>query len=97
MVARPGRSSGWEHRGRPQRSPDLLRCVGGPFGDRGDRPGAGQDRDGGQAQDGDQRVAAATGRSRVGDAGQVGQQVRGLGGLERVGAGELAQAGWDWG
>jgi hypothetical protein len=74
-----------------QRGPDRLGRVGGPFGDRGDRPRAGQDRGGGQAHDGDQRVAAATGRSRVGDGGEVGKQVWGVGALEldRVGAGEV--------
>jgi hypothetical protein len=37
-----------------QRDPDRLGHVGGPFGDRGKRAGAGQDRGGGQPQDGDQ-------------------------------------------
>jgi hypothetical protein len=36
------------------------------YGQQGDRPGAGQHRGGGQAQDGDQRVAAATGSPGVG-------------------------------
>jgi hypothetical protein len=78
------------------RGPDGLGRIGGPFGDRGDRPGAGQHRGGGQAQDGDQRVAAATGRSRVGDAGEVGEQLRGVGvlKLDRVGAGEVGEGGW---
>jgi hypothetical protein len=80
-----------------QRGPDGLRRIGSPFGDRGDRPGAGQHRGGGQAQDGDQRVAPATGRSRVGDAGEVGQQVRGFTVLEGVGVGEVGQGGWDRG
>jgi hypothetical protein len=80
-----------------QRGPDGLGRVGGPFGDRGDRPRSGQHRGGGQAHDGDQRVAAATGRSRVGDGGEVGQQVRGVGVLEldRVGVGEGGEGGWD--
>ena len=51
-----------------QRGPHRLGRVGGPLGDRGQRPGTGQHRGGGQPQDGDQRVAAATGSSRVGDA-----------------------------
>jgi hypothetical protein len=82
-----------------QRGPDRLRGVGGPLGERSDRPGAGQHRGGGQAQDGDQRVAAATGTSGVGDGGEVGQQVRGVGVLElgRVGVGELGERGWDRG
>jgi hypothetical protein len=80
-----------------QRGPDGLGRVGGPFGDRGHRAGAGQDRGGGQGEDGDQGVAAATSRSRVGDGGEVGQQVRGVGVLElaRVGMGEVGEGGWD--
>jgi hypothetical protein len=80
-----------------QRGPDRLGRIGGPFGDRGDRPRAGQHRGGGQTKDGDQGVAAATGRSRIGDGGEVGQQVRGVGVLERtrVGRGEKGQGGWD--
>jgi hypothetical protein len=61
----------------PERGPDRLGCVGGPFGDRGDRPRPGQHRGGRQAQDPHQRVAAATGNPRVGDAGQAGEQVWG--------------------
>jgi hypothetical protein len=42
-------------------------------------------------------VAAATGSSRVGDAGQVGQQVWGFGVLElaAVGVDQLGKGGWD--
>jgi hypothetical protein len=80
-----------------QRGPDGLRRIGSPFGDGGDRPGAGQHRGGGQAQDGDQPVAPATGRSRVGDGGEVGQQVRGFTVLEGVGVAEVGQGGWDRG
>jgi hypothetical protein len=82
-----------------QRGPDRLGRVGGPLGDRGDRPRPGQHRSGRQAQDRHQWVAAATGRSRVGDAGQVGQQVRGFGVLELAGSGvgELGERGWDRG
>jgi hypothetical protein len=54
-----------------QRSPHWLGRVGGPFGDRGDRPGTGQDRGGGQGQVGDQRVVAVTGSSGVGDGGEA--------------------------
>jgi hypothetical protein len=80
-----------------ERGPDRLGRVGGPFGDRGDRPRPGQHRSGRQAQDRHQWVAAATGRSRVGDASQVGQQVRGFGVLELAGSGvgELGERGWD--
>jgi hypothetical protein len=80
-----------------QSGPDRLGRIGGPFGDRGDRPGAGQHRGGGQPQDGDQPVAAAAGSSRIGIGGKVGQQVRGVGVLEwgRVGVGEVGQGGRD--
>ena len=67
---------------------------------RSRRPtGAGQHRGGGQAQDGDQGVAAATGSSRIGDGGEAGEQLRGVGvgKLERVGLGEVGQGGWDRG
>jgi hypothetical protein len=82
-----------------QRGPDRLGRLGGPFGDRDDRPGAGQHRGGGQPQDGDQPVAAATGRSRVGDGGEVGLQLGGVGVLEwgRVNVGEVGQGGGDRG
>jgi hypothetical protein len=68
-----------------ERGTDWLGSVGGPFGDRGNRAGAAQDRSGGHGQDGDERMAAATGGSRVGDGGQGGEQVRRFGFLERVG------------
>jgi hypothetical protein len=42
-------------------------------------------------------VAAAAGRSRVGDGGQVGEQVRGLGFLERVGIAQRVKTRWDRG
>jgi hypothetical protein len=76
-----------------ERGPDRLGRVGGPLGDRGDRPGTGQDRGGRQAQDGDQRVAAATGSARVGDAGQVDEQVRGFAVVEGLGVGQLGERG----
>jgi hypothetical protein len=65
----------------------------------GQTGGPGQHRDGRQAQDRDQRVAAATGSAQVGDAGQVGQQVWGFGvrKLAGIGAGELGERGWDRG
>jgi hypothetical protein len=80
-----------------ERGPDRLGRVGGPFGDRGDRPRPGQDRGGRQAQDGHQRVAAATGSSRVRDAGQAGKQVRGFAVVEGLGVDEWGQGGWDRG
>jgi hypothetical protein len=41
-------------------------------------------------------VAAATGRSRIGDGGQVGQQVRGFGVLKLagLGVGEAGEGSW---
>jgi hypothetical protein len=69
-----------------EHNPDLLGRISGPFGDRGDRPRPCQHRRGGQSQDGDQPVAAATGSSWVGDAGQIGQQVWGFGVVELAGA-----------
>jgi hypothetical protein len=80
-----------------ERGPDRLGRIGGPFGDRGDRPGACQHRGGRQAQDRRQRVAAAAGGSQIGDAGQVGQQVRGFAVVEGLGVGQLGQGGWDRG
>jgi hypothetical protein len=82
-----------------ERGADLLGRVGGPLGDRGDRPGTCQHRGGRQAQDGGQRVAAATGRPGVGDGGQVGQQMRGFGVLElaEIAVGKLGERGWDRG
>jgi AAA ATPase-like protein len=68
---------------------DWLGGVGGPFGDRGHRAGPAQHRGRGHGQDGDQRVAAAAGGPRVGDRGQGGEQIRGLGLLEG-----LAWASW---
>jgi hypothetical protein len=64
-----------------ERGTDWLRDIGGPFGDRGHRPGARQDRGGGHSQDGKKRVAAATAGSRVVDRGEVGEQVGRFGGL----------------
>jgi hypothetical protein len=80
-----------------ERGSDRPRRVGGPLGDRGDRPRPGQHRGSGQGQDGDQRVAAPAGGARVGDTGQVGQQVRGLAVVEGSGVGELGEGGWDRG
>jgi hypothetical protein len=51
-----------------QRGPHRLGRIGGPFTDRSQGLGTSQHRGGGQPQDGDQGVAAATGRSRVGTA-----------------------------
>jgi hypothetical protein len=76
-----------------ERGPDRLGRIGRPFGDRGDRPPPGQHRGGGHGQDRQQRVAAATGASGVGDMGQVGQQVRGFGvpAFAWIGMGEVGQ------
>jgi hypothetical protein len=96
MVASAGTAKCQGVAAGAQRGPDRPGRVGGPLGDRGDRPRPGQHRGGRQAQDGDQPVAAATGGSRVGDGGEVGQQVRGVAVLEltRVAMGEVGQGGW---
>jgi hypothetical protein len=78
-----------------ERGTDWLGSVGGPFGDRGHRAGAAQDRGGGHGQDGDEWVAAAGTGPGVGDGGQVGEQVRWFGLLERVGIAQRAQTRWD--
>jgi len=80
-----------------KRGPDRLGRVGGPLGNGGKRAGAGQHRGCRQGQDGDQRMAAAQGTSRVGDGGQVGEQVRGLGFLEGAGIAQRGQAQRDRG
>jgi hypothetical protein len=71
----------------PERRADALGCVRGPFGDRRDRPRTGQDRSGGDEQDGDQRVTTPGARPEVVDRGKVGEQVPGLGWLELIGVG----------
>jgi len=63
----------------PERGTHGLGCVGGPLGDRGDRPGARQDHSSGEQQDGDQRVTAPGAGPWVGDGGEVGDQVWRLG------------------
>jgi hypothetical protein len=82
-----------------ERGPDRLRGIGGPLGDRGHRPGAGQHRGGGQSQDRGQRVAAATTPSRVRNRGGKGKQIGCVGRPERIGVaevgGELSKGGWD--
>jgi len=60
-----------------ERGPDVLGSLGGPFGDRGHRAGTSEHCGGGHGQDGDERVEAATRGTRVGDAGQVGEQQAG--------------------
>ena len=75
-----------------KRGTDRLGRVGGPLGNGGKRAGAGQHRGGRQGQDGDQRMAAAQGTPRVGDGGQVAEQVRGLGFLEGAGIAQQGQA-----
>jgi hypothetical protein len=106
IQATQGAADGGLGRGRPvvgrvpagaKRRPDRLQSIRGPLGDRAQPPGAGEHRSGGHGQDRDQRVAAPTGRSRVTDRGQVRQQVRRFGLLERLGVGELGQGGWDRG
>jgi hypothetical protein len=80
-----------------ERDTDRLGSVGGPFGNRGHRAGAAQDCGGGHGQDGDEWVAAATGGSRVGDGGQIAEQVRWFGLLERVSIAQWVKARRDRG
>jgi len=80
-----------------ERGTHRLGGVGGPLGDRGDRPRARQDRGRGEHQDGDQRVPAPRTGPGVGDGGQVGEQVWCLGWSERVSVAQCGQAGWDRG
>jgi hypothetical protein len=80
-----------------QRGPDHRRGIRGPLGDRGQGPGAGEHRGGGQGQDRHQPMSAARAGSWVRNRGQVGQQVRGFGGLQRPSVIELGQGGWDRG
>jgi hypothetical protein len=49
------------------------------------------------ARDRDQRMAAATGPSRVTDRGEVGEQTRRFRWSQRVGVGEVGEGGWDRG
>jgi hypothetical protein len=80
-----------------KRLADRLRGIRGPLGDRGHGPCAGQHRGSGHGQDRDQRVTAATLGAWVGDGRQVGQQVTGLGHLQRDGIGKLGEGRWDRG
>jgi hypothetical protein len=73
-----------------ERGTHGLGCVGGPLGDRGDRPRARQDRGSGEHQDGDQRVPAPSAGPGVADGGEVGERVRCLGWSERI---SVAQGG----
>ena len=85
MVASQGTTQ-WAGEGVPagaKRLADRLRGIRDPLGDRGHGPRAGQHRGSGHGHDGDQRVTAATLGAWVGDGRQVGQQVTGLGHLQR--------------
>jgi hypothetical protein len=55
---RPHPAAGGRIAAGPQRGTHGLGCVRGPLGDRGDPPGARQDRGSGEHQDGDQRMPA---------------------------------------
>jgi hypothetical protein len=83
--------------GHAERGPHRWRGVRGPLGDRRDRPGAGQHRRGRDRQDRHQRVAAAFARTRVGDRGEVAEQVRRLDRSQRISVGESGEGGWDRG
>jgi hypothetical protein len=64
------------HAADPERIPGALVCVGGPFGDRGERAGAGQHRAYRQAQDRCQLVPDPAAGPRIRDRGQHRQQPR---------------------
>jgi hypothetical protein len=68
-----------------ERSPDALGRIRGPLGDRGHRPGAGQDRGDGHGHNGSQPVAAATGSSWVGDGDLVLVESEKVGSVTRSG------------
>jgi hypothetical protein len=79
-----------------ERGTNWLGRVGGPFGDRGKRPGTRQHRGRRQGQDGDQRVAAARARPGIGDGSQVGEQVRWFGMSQRAAITQRSQPRRDW-
>jgi hypothetical protein len=64
----------WHRTGDPERIPGGLVRVGGPFGDRRERPGAGQDCAQRQAQGHRQPVPHAPARPWIRDRGQRWQQ-----------------------
>ena len=94
---RPYPSAGEGIASGADRGPDRLGCVGGPFGVRGERPRTGQDRGGGEHEDGDQRVPAPGANPGVGDGGQVGEQLRRFSWSERTGIAKRGQARQDRG
>jgi hypothetical protein len=77
---------------RAERGTDGLVNVGGPLGDRGERPRAGQHRRGGHCQDRDQWVSTAGPSSWVANRGKVGEQVWGLSRSERISLSQDGQA-----
>ncbi len=81
----------------PSAASTWLGHVRGPLGDRGHRPGTGQDGSRSDDEDGDQRVAAPGARPRVSDGGQVGEEVRCFGRSQLIGVRELGQAKRDRG
>jgi hypothetical protein len=74
-----------------ERGADRLGRIGGPLGDGGKRPRPSQHRGRRQGQDGDQWVVAPGAGAWVANGGQVGEQVRGLGFLQRVGIAQRGQ------
>jgi hypothetical protein len=80
-----------------QRGQDGLGGVRGPFGDRGHRLGARQDRGSSDGEDRHQRMTLPRPGPRVVDRGKVGEQVWWLGWSEPVGVDELGQARRDRG
>jgi hypothetical protein len=85
MVVSLGRCSGQGYRGGRQVRHGLAGERRRPTRQSRSSSERPQDCGGGHGQDGDEWVAAATEGSRVGDGGQVGEQVRWFRWLERVG------------
>jgi hypothetical protein len=73
----------------PERGQDRRGRVSRPFADRGQGPGAGQDRAGRNGQHCGQRMPAAASVAGVGDAGEVGQQAAALVAGQRGGRGRM--------
>jgi len=94
---RPDPSAGAGIASGAERGTDRLGCVGGPFGDRGDRPRTGQDRGSGEHENGNQRVPAPGASPGVGDGSQIGEQLRRFSWSERTGIAERGQARQDRG
>jgi hypothetical protein len=90
-----GRLGGWGERAGqrvaagPERGQDRRGRVLGPFADRGQGPGAGQDRTDRDGEHAGQEVSSAAAVAGVGDVGEVGEQAAALAGRHRDGRGRM--------